>query len=573
GGARSGDGDAEARRRRPRPLEPRRRRPGTGRSNPPLRRRAAGSHPDRAGRSCARDVPRRELARRRRWRAGTARARILARLCARQDLLRELHGARRRLDEGRPLPLRERPRAAREREGDPQGRAALLEPQRGEPRVRAGREAVGRPGRRRFGRRSGEPRAESGRLARKAVPARRATGEAHARARRDRPAQPMAIQLRPRHGRSLDRRRRAGRDRGDRPAAARDDRARQLRLERLRGPQPLLRRNARARDADPADRAVHPCRGLLRHRRVRLSRQRGAPPEGPLCLRRLLQRDDLEHRGARRRASPRAGEGRPADVFRGEPERRDALRGLRRGHDLPLRTVTPVCATCGAWFPDVDDPPPACPICEDDRQWVPADGQRWTTPGQVVDGRSSDVREHEPGLTGIGLAPSFAIGQRMLLVETDSGNVLWDMIPAAGDEAVAAVRERGGARAIAISHPHYYGAASAWSEALGGVPVLLHAADAEWVTRPDAAIDHWEGDVRELPGGLRLLRLGGHFPGATVLHWPGGADGRGALLSGDVVMALPDRNVSFMWSYPNLVPLPAGEVERIGTALRGDLPL
>ena len=52
-----------------------------------------------------------------------------------------------------------------------------------------------------------------------------------------------------------------------------------------------------------------------------------------------------------------------------------------------------------------------------------------------------------------------------------------------------------------------------------------------------------------------------------MLHWPGGADGRGALLSGDVVMALPDRNVSFMWSYPNLVPLPAGEVERIGTAL------
>ena len=186
---------------------------------------------------------------------------------------------------------------------------------------------------------------------------------------------------------------------------------------------------------------------------------------------------------------------------------------------------------------------------------------------RVVRYRSSDVREHEPGLTGIGLAPSFAIGQRMLLVETDSGNVLWDMIPVVCNEGLAAVRDRGGARAIAISHPHYYGAASAWSEALGGVPVLVHAADAEWVTRPDAAIEDWEGDVRELTGGLTLLRLGGHFPGATVLHWPGGADGRGALLSGDVVMALPDRNVSFMWSYPNLVPLPAGEVERIGTAL------
>ncbi len=229
--------------------------------------------------------------------------------------------------------------------------------------------------------------------------------------------------------------------------------------------------------------------------------------------------------------------------------------------------MTPVCATCGAWFPDADEPPTACPICEDGRQWVPAEGQRWTTPAAIVDGRATEVREHEPGLTGIGLTPPFAIGQRMLLVETGEGTVLWDMIPAVTDEALAAVCERGGAAAIAVSHPHFYGAASAWSAALGGAPVLLHAADAAWVTRPDAAVEHWEGDVRELHGGLSLLRLGGHFPGATVLHWAGGADGRGVLLSGDVVMALPDRNVSFMWSYPNLVPLPAAEVERIGAAL------
>lgn len=234
-----------------------------------------------------------------------------------------------------------------------------------------------------------------------------------------------------------------------------------------------------------------------------------------------------------------------------------------------MSRYTPVCETCGAWFPDAEVPPGACPICADGRQWVPADGQRWTTPDGVLDGRAADVREHddEPGLLGIGLAPSFAIGQRMLLVSTDAGNVLWDMIPVVPDEALAAVRRGGGAAVIAISHPHYYGAASAWSDALGGVPVLLHAADAEWVTRPDPAIERWEGERRSLPGGLTLLRLGGHFPGATVLHWPAGASGRGALLAGDVVMPVPDRNVSFMWSFPNLVPLPASEVERIGGAL------
>jgi glyoxylase-like metal-dependent hydrolase (beta-lactamase superfamily II) len=229
--------------------------------------------------------------------------------------------------------------------------------------------------------------------------------------------------------------------------------------------------------------------------------------------------------------------------------------------------VIPVCATCGAWF--ADGPTPArCPICEDERQWVPEDGQRWTTADELAAAHREDVRELEPGLTGIGLEPVFAIGQRMLLVETPGGNVLWDMIPAVTSEGVAAVRARGPVTAIAVSHPHYYSGVSAWSDALGGVPILLHAGDRAFVTRPHPAIEHWDGDELPLGGGLTLLRLGGHFPGATVLHWPAGADGRGALLSGDVVMVVGDTSmVSFMWSYPNLIPLPGREVERIGDVL------
>lgn len=229
--------------------------------------------------------------------------------------------------------------------------------------------------------------------------------------------------------------------------------------------------------------------------------------------------------------------------------------------------MIPVCATCGAWFPD--GPPPAeCPICEDERQWVPEDGQRWTTAADLRQGRRADVRAIEPGLTGIGLEPEFGIGQRMLLVESEAGNVLWDMIPAVTDEGAEAVVARGPVAAIAISHPHYYSAMSAWSEALGGVPILLHAADREHVTRPCPGIEFWDGDELALPGELRLLRLGGHFEGGTVLHWPAGAEGRGALLTGDIVMVVPDRTVvSFMWSYPNLLPLPTTEVARIAALL------
>ncbi len=175
----------------------------------------------------------------------------------------------------------------------------------------------------------------------------------------------------------------------------------------------------------------------------------------------------------------------------------------------------------------------------------------------------------DAGYLGVGIEPQVAIGQRLLVVETDEGNVLWDMVPLVDDAALAAVSARGEVRAIAISHPHYYSGMVEWSCALGrlqggDVPILLHEDDREWIMRPDAAIELWAGDVHELWGGLTLLRLGGHFAGATVLH----DAPRSTLLSGDVVMVIPDRRyVSFMWSYPNLIPLPAREVERIAAAL------
>jgi hypothetical protein len=67
---------------------------------------------------------------------------------------------------------------------------------------------------------------------------------------------------------------------------------------------------------------------------------------------------------------------------------------------------------------------------------------------------------------------------------------------------------------------------------------------------------------------VTLIRCGGHFAGGTVLHCAQGAGGRGALLSGDIVQVIPDRKfVTFMRSYPNMIPLSAPAVERIGKIL------
>src|SRR5450759_3728269 len=82
--------------------------------------------------------------------------------------------------------------------------------------------------------------------------------------------------------------------------------------------------------------------------------------------------------------------------------------------------------------------------------------------------------------------------------------------------------------------------------------------------RPGERIRFWSGETLSLMDAITLIRLGGHFAGGTVLHWASGAEAQGLLLSGDIIQVVADRRwVSFMYSYPNLIPLPAAEVKRM----------
>ena len=126
------------------------------------------------------------------------------------------------------------------------------------------------------------------------------------------------------------------------------------------------------------------------------------------------------------------------------------------------------------------------------------------------------------------------------------------------------MKKLGGISAIAISHPHYYSSMLEWSRAFGDVPIYLHEAERPWVQRPSPSIQFWSGEQKEIGDGLTLFRTGGHFEGYQVLHWRGGAAGKGALLSGDQPTVAADRRwVSFMYSYPNFIPLNAPAIRRI----------
>ena len=227
-----------------------------------------------------------------------------------------------------------------------------------------------------------------------------------------------------------------------------------------------------------------------------------------------------------------------------------------------------VCVTCGSQYPASEQPPDGCPICLDDRQYVNPNGQQWTTLEALRGDHRNRFIALEPGLTAILPEPKVGIGQRAHLIETPAGNILWDCIALIDDETIAEIERHGGLAGIALSHPHYYTTQVEWSRAFGDAPVWIHADDRQWVMRPDPAIRFWDGEELELLPGLTMIRCGGHFPGASVLHWPAGAEGRGALFSGDTIQVVADpRWVSFMYSYPNSVPLDPATIRRIVAAV------
>jgi glyoxylase-like metal-dependent hydrolase (beta-lactamase superfamily II) len=231
--------------------------------------------------------------------------------------------------------------------------------------------------------------------------------------------------------------------------------------------------------------------------------------------------------------------------------------------------MTHLCVTCGTQFPPADHAPAHCPICEDERQFVGLQGQQWITLEQLRRTHRNTLFQEGDGIWGISTAPAFGIGQRALLVRTKTGNILWDCVSLIDSDTVALIETLGGIYAIAISHPHYYTSMIEWSRAFGGVPIYLHEDDREWVQRPDASITFWQGDTYPLEHGLTLIRVGGHFPGFQVLHSAEVEKGQGALFTGDQPQVCPDRQyVSFMYSYPNFIPLDAASVRKIVSMLK-----
>lgn len=227
-----------------------------------------------------------------------------------------------------------------------------------------------------------------------------------------------------------------------------------------------------------------------------------------------------------------------------------------------------LCVTCGTQYPETPQPPAHCPICEDERQYVNPNGQTWTTLDELRQQYHNVIEPVEPGLYRIKSEPKVGIGQYAFLVQTPDGNVLWDCLSLLDDATIQTVQRLGGIAAIAISHPHFHSSLVEWSRAFSNARVYVHVDNQPWVMRPDPAIVFWEGESQALMDTVTLIHCGGHFDGSAVLHWRTGAEGRGLLLTSDTIDIVADtRYMSFMYSYPNLIPLPASKVRRIVRAV------
>jgi hypothetical protein len=219
-----------------------------------------------------------------------------------------------------------------------------------------------------------------------------------------------------------------------------------------------------------------------------------------------------------------------------------------------------ICSTCGTQYAAINQQ--ICFICSDERQYIPQQGQSWTTQSQLVKKHKVDVLKLEENLFQLTVTPQFAIGQRSLLLLSPGGNILWDCIPLLDETTIKLIRSFGGLKAIAISHPHFFSNMNQWATEFD-CPVFIHAKDKDWIFNKGDHITLWEGEQNHLWDEISIINLGGHFPGSSILYATKASAG-GLVLTGDTVLASVDnKHISVMYSYPNRIPLPVKEVQDI----------
>ncbi|PWN39128.1 hypothetical protein IE81DRAFT_49071 [Ceraceosorus guamensis] len=272
---------------------------------------------------------------------------------------------------------------------------------------------------------------------------------------------------------------------------------------------------------------------------------------------------------------------------------------IARLGEAASEVTLPLCATCSTQTSQVDkvdldsqDAPFKCPICLDPRQYIGIKGQKWTTLERLIERGElrNDFEQVMPDqLWTFKTRPSFGIGQRAFLMkdEKSEGLIMWDCVAYIDDatlKEIDAISQGKGLAHMIISHPHYYSTTATWLAAFPKMKLWLAGVDfREWYQRQDTIksvtagkqprvelVDEEQTYVAPSLSSAKILLLGGHFPGSLVLLW------KDCLFIADTIQVVPSglyksdqpqrpnvASVTFLWSYPNQIPLSATEIQRV----------
>ncbi|KAF4555989.1 Hypothetical protein D9617_2g059560 [Elsinoe fawcettii] len=235
-----------------------------------------------------------------------------------------------------------------------------------------------------------------------------------------------------------------------------------------------------------------------------------------------------------------------------------------------------ICVACGTQY-DVtyEQGRERCKICDDPRQFVPPQGQQWTSLRLEANKHTNHwvPSSSDPRIYHLYTDPKLGIGERASLLLTPHGAIIWDCFAFLTPPLVEFLLSHHPI-AIVISHPHFYTTHLLWASLLK-CPVYLSSEDASWLSRPDPSGQRrflTEAKTEIIPG-VTAIKTGGHFPGSLVLHWDR------HLFVADSIMTTPAAYTpeprpegmgayAFMWSIPNMIPLGPDGVGRIWEAVK-----
>ena len=193
---------------------------------------------------------------------------------------------------------------------------------------------------------------------------------------------------------------------------------------------------------------------------------------------------------------------------------------------------------------------------------MPENGQIWIKPSDLLKNHSVKLNRLQDNLYELFINPMFAIGQRALLVLSKHGNILWDCIPMLDEMTIEFIKAKGGLKAIAFSHPHFYSNMNDWAEYFN-CPIYIHNKDVEHNMVKGKHVTLWDGDEFPLWDEMKIMQIGGHFAGSSILHVPF-LSKEGSIICGDTLFLSPSKkHFSVVYSSPNRIPLPLAEITRI----------